>query len=208
MLAVFVTDLMVTPFCRNFPSIFPLFHNLCWSNNLCCLDCTVLFIPIGNICSYLHLYSACPLEYRCTYGTLWLFRCSAYLGRGSFDNQCILCHRGRDCRERGFFGGSLSLPNIAGCVDWPFLIHSSLGSEFKYRISTCVYWIVAKFVFYFFVSCGKGGFQITSLLSANWKQDLFLFLIWLPKMAQLKPVTTLIYLKMYYVRFAKMLREK
>lgn len=62
--------------------------------------------------------------------------------------------------------------------------------------------------FYLFVSCGKEGFEIILLLRGNWKQNLFLVLIWLLKMDQWKPVITLIYLKMYYVHFAKFWGEK
>ena len=89
MLAVFITDLMAIPFCRKFPRFFfPPFHNSSGSYSLYCLDCTVLFIPISSICSYLHLYLACPLKHRYTYSTR-LSRCSAPLCRGIFDNRCI-----------------------------------------------------------------------------------------------------------------------
>lgn len=72
-----------------------------------------------------------------------------------------------------------------------------------YLLNHCQTW-----GFYLFVSCGKEGFQIILLLRGNWKQDLFLVLIWVLKMDQWKPVITLIYLKVYYVHFAKMLRGK
>lgn len=65
------------------------FHNASWSYNLYHLDSTVLFLPISGICSYRHLYFACPLKHRYTYGTR-LFRCSAPLHRGVFDNRCLL----------------------------------------------------------------------------------------------------------------------
>lgn len=118
------------------------------------------------------------------------------------------CCRASDYRGMGFLGGSHLLPTITGYVDCHSPVNSSLDPEFKYWINSYIYWIVAIFGFYLFLSCGKGGFQITLLLRGNWKQDLVSVLIWLPKMDQLKPVTTLIYLKMHYVHFTKMLRGK
>lgn len=119
------------------------------------------------------------------------------------------CHKASDYRGRGFLGESHLLPTFIGYVANPSLIKSSLAPGFKYwnrhiyLLNHCQIW-----GFYLFVSCGKGGFQIILVLRGNWKQDLFLVLIWLLKMDQWKPVITLIYLKMYYVHFAKMLRGK